>query len=653
MNNNVDDSKVKKYRVQLNSFMSFRNGGIVYPNTHRFTDDELLLITPEEVVRYFAFKVYGTADPTPDMRPTQGRSNSILYTKKAISYFMPSKLETWSVRARTGNPTRAILVNNFVKSIKKMEVRRQGAPSQARRALTAGEFESIIRILRASSDPVRKYLCPAFHMYQFNLIARVDDTAHLKKENIRVHPEYPFSLLTRMCWSKNVNEERDAPDQIVFGAMNPSYCCLLSLAIHFEIWFSSPQGSTPTNDFVFGIGGEDEIKGPSGTRATIYSTLTKHVFPQNNFQAAAAGPIGTHSFRKFPASLARKKGSSRDDVDSRGRWRNKIRVSDVYMDIDLPHNDAKTASKLCVGGPIKYEICETAGVSRGWLTDNVTPLTKEMMSEDVAATLGVPLLWAAFDDEWEKYMPAYMRDRIRESFFSVSPTWDAQRNPVKKVLLSIHENEGELFIQVIQMNDEGVVVGANVQGTGGSVVETVAAIQHHVAAVLREQFEIKAELETFRKEERIVNRVLSQAIQRLSRQPARILGRGRQEVAAVVHDDDDDDVDRRHGPPATLSKNPKTLHSLWREFEEGLGGRKAAKMFTARQRGQVKQMYYRRKVVWDTVALLVRAGYTAETAVDKIYDTYGQDQSVTKIIKRMLDDRRGGGHPNLQVGRLR
>ena len=64
-------------------------------------------------------------------------------------------------------------------------------------------------------------------------------------------------------------------------------------------------------------------------------------------------------------------------------------------------------------------------------------------------------------------------------------------------------------------------------------------------------------------------------------------------------------------------------------------------------------MYYRRKVVWDTVALLIRAGYTAETAVQKIYDTYGQDQSVTKIIKRMLDDRRGGGHPNLQVGRLR
>jgi hypothetical protein len=352
--------------------------------------------------------VYGVAELTPEMRPTQGRSNTILFAKKAISYFMPSNLETWSIRSKSGNPTCSVLVNNLVKSIKKMEVRRQGAPSQARRALLAAEYELIIRILRNSTDPTHKYLCPAFHMFQFNLIARVDDTAHLKKENIRTHPEFNFSLLTRMCWSKNVHEERDAPDQIIFGAMNPLYCCLLSLAIHFETWFSSPQGSTPTNDFVFGIGGEDDVKGPAGTRATIYSILTKFVFLQEEFQAVTAGHIGTHSFRKFPATLARKKGCSRDDVDSHGRWRNKVRVSDVYMDIDLPHNDARTASRLCVGGPIKYEVLEETGVSRGWLTDNVNPLTKEMLNEDVAGTLGALLLWAAFDDDWESFMPAYI-----------------------------------------------------------------------------------------------------------------------------------------------------------------------------------------------------------------------------------------------------
>jgi hypothetical protein len=289
----MDEVKIKRYRVVLNDFMSFRDG-VQYSPTQVFDDDMLLTITPEEVVRYFNLKCFGVADPTAEMRPVHGRSNTLLFAKKAISYFMPMKMETWSIRASTGNPTRSILVNNLIKSNKRMEVRKQGAPSQARRALLAAEYESIIRILRLSHDPVHKFLCPAFHMFQYNMIARVDDTAHLKKEDVRTHPDFNYTLLARMSWAKNVHEERDAPDQILFGAMNPLYCCLLSLAVHFETWFSSPQGSTPTNDFVFGIGGEHETRGPSGTRATIYSILTKDVFDHEEFRMVTAGKIGTH-----------------------------------------------------------------------------------------------------------------------------------------------------------------------------------------------------------------------------------------------------------------------------------------------------------------------------------------------------------------------
>jgi hypothetical protein len=113
-----DDKKIKSYRMVLNAFMSFRDG-VQYTNTHLFSDDDLLEITPEELVKYFCFKVYGVAEPTPEMRPTQGRSNTILFAKKAISYFMPSKLETWSIRSKSGNPTCSVLVNNLVKPIKK------------------------------------------------------------------------------------------------------------------------------------------------------------------------------------------------------------------------------------------------------------------------------------------------------------------------------------------------------------------------------------------------------------------------------------------------------------------------------------------------------------------------------------------------------
>ena len=269
---------------------------------------------------------------------------------------MPSKLEPWNKRTKQGNPTRSVEVNEMVKKMRKFEVRKQGAPSKARRALKVAEYESIINVLRRSDDTTKRFLQVAFHAYQLHMIARLDDTAHVKKDNIKSHLDYDFCLLGQIRWSKNVSEERDAPNKIIFGAMDTRYCVLLALAMHLEVWFASPEGSTPVNDFIFGIGGEDKDKGPARTKTTIYNCLRNYVFKHEDFRHdEVAGPLGTHSFRKLPASLARKKGCSRDDVDSRGRWR-KVRVSDSYIDVTLPYNDAKVASKLCVGGAIKYEL---------------------------------------------------------------------------------------------------------------------------------------------------------------------------------------------------------------------------------------------------------------------------------------------------------
>ena len=100
----------------------------------------------------------------------------------------------------------------------------------------------------------------------------------------------------------------------------------------------------------------------------------------------------------------------------------------------------------------------------------------------------------------------------------------------------------------------------------------------------------------------------------------------------------------------TLSNCPRTLHDLWVEYQFGLGGRKAAKEFTPSERGAVKYKYHRRKVVWDMVAELIRSGYTADSACDKIYDVYGKNKTVTQIINLMrLDHRSMGGHPLLRA----
>jgi hypothetical protein len=59
------------------------------------------------------------------------------------------------------------------------------------------------------------------------------------------------------------------------------------------------------------------------------------------------------------------------------------------------------------------------------------------------------------------------------------------------------------------------------------------------------------------------------------------------------------------GPRATLSPHPRSIHTLWQEYEFGIGGRKSVKHFTAAEQGKVKYNYHRRKVVWDTIAELV------------------------------------------------
>ena len=100
-----------------------------------------------------------------------------------------------------------------------------------------------------------------------------------------------------------------------------------------------------------------------------------------------------------------------------------------------------------------------------------------------------------------------------------------------------------------------------------------------------------------------------------------------------------------------LSKNLISVFTLWKEYEKGLGGRKAAKLFTATKRGRIKALYHCQKVVWDTIATLVHARHTANMAIDKIYQCYGEGLSVTRIINGMLRDRHEqGGHPNLCVG---
>ena len=103
------------------------------------------------------------------------------------------------------------------------------------------------------------------------MVARLDDTCRLEEQDLKPNPQFPFTLLCRMCWSKNVLEERDAPDQILLGAMDRCYCVLLALGIFLEVWCEAEVGIA--NPYLFGDTGD-----PIKTKKSVYATLKRHVW---------------------------------------------------------------------------------------------------------------------------------------------------------------------------------------------------------------------------------------------------------------------------------------------------------------------------------------------------------------------------------------
>ena len=95
---------------------------------------------------------------------------------------------------------------------------------------------------------------------------------------------------------------------------------------------------------------------------------------------------------------------------------------------------------------------------------------------------------------------------------------------------------------------------------------------------------------------------------------------------------------------AKLSKCPRSLYDLWKEYVTGFSGNKPARDFTSSERGARRFVYAKRNHVWQLVVKLTRMGYSSDKAIDKIYDVYGHNTSVTNIIKGIVADKKNGGN---------
>ena len=87
---------------------------------------------------------------------------------------------------------------------------------------------------------------------QWQLIGRMDDMVHMKFCNLTPNIEFPFSIKSKLRWSKNIREEREVPEQIVVSSNDSLIDLLLNLGVYIESYGQDAQSLTRDSFYLVG-----------------------------------------------------------------------------------------------------------------------------------------------------------------------------------------------------------------------------------------------------------------------------------------------------------------------------------------------------------------------------------------------------------------
>jgi len=453
-----------EYLSPFMDFMGFIDNK-TYGKTKKFTKEKLLTIKPKHVLAYLTHKAFGTIKRGPESKPEFARSNHIKNIKMKLSYFMPSGSGWVDLPNGTGhgNPTRHKSVNKLIADIIQCEVRGEGAEAHDVRDMTIPEFQKELELFRQHKDPVCCYRNPLMGAYQFNFITRADDVCNFRIDAPKGHALFDFALAQSVKWSKNVKDHRNCPDQLLLASMDYKTCMFIALSLWLEYFLNNH----PEAEYMMTSGRPDDksLKAHKKFTAAISKTyrnrLVQLVFKNKDFKSIYKGndkrPLGLHSKRKMGSTQAKRRGAAGDQIDHRGRWVQKKGsriVNGVYIDPEDVYSDAVCASKLALGGPIKYKLKEGMGphITTAWLKTNVVPSMGQRYSQDegLIRNLGLAMLWLVFDEAacTDLNVPEATKERVYSAYEDVAVENKPQQ-PVEKVQLHVYRHEDETMIEEI------------------------------------------------------------------------------------------------------------------------------------------------------------------------------------------------------------
>jgi hypothetical protein len=365
------------------------------------------------------------------------------------------------------------------------------------------------------------------------------------------------------------------------------------------------SGLGHANNHLFGLEGDI----PDNAKDCISGRFMIDIFDDSNFLKTKGGPVGICSLQKFPSAFARRNGCAKDDVNSRGRWRKHKGQVDACLELELLWPDANVSSTVCTGGPCRHALNESSGVTDNWLLTHAVPNMFLKFEMAVALTLARPLLWGCMDNVRHQWVPSGIRNHVRNAHQNLPNHLPDNESPVKRTLLVVSMTLND------SLNIDYAAAGGD--NNGG------AQNNNQMTAMLRQDLaETRTELRNLRTDTVAGFVLINRKFSRMGQMPVRCAAAPNQEANQYQ-------VPAQQSP-ATFIRNPRTLHVLWQEHMEGTGSWKAARLFTAQERGWVKYNYHQRQVAWEaTATMVVRAGNNADVAMDKICAVCGCQNRVT------------------------
>lgn len=333
------------------------------------------------------------------------------------------------------------------------------------------QYEAIISIIEGNvdgNDDEEAYFASAYFRYQFQMIARLLDTASLRLDSIESSEKCPeFTILTQAGYQERLRSPFRSPlPVILFGSNDPTYCPLIGLALWLEYTFSEGRELVfETSNTSTGTA-EAKVRNIKNLAHRILSDVKRSTEFINTLEDLGLDLDRNRTcLRILAAKAAVGMGLCPRDLDYRTE-RNLLRkrsYDDYSEDEDcFSFSNINVGCALCKGGPVGYKVKPDSKISDSWILQNVVPNISSKLNRaeqrNAVLVLGKALLWKVFEDS-SNYVPAEISQRIRRAYNQVlhagdeelhagdDPT-EAGDNPIKKVPLVLRHRKSDYTVVI-------------------------------------------------------------------------------------------------------------------------------------------------------------------------------------------------------------